>query len=81
MNNYELDKWIPIENTHFTGDRVGIKEVMFKVFSENCKDGVCTASICFRKDDGSVTGFYHPPENLEFEIDQKYLFKTEVVDE
>jgi len=78
MGSYKLDEWIPIENTHLTDySELEIKQVMFKIFDENCKEGVCTASTCFKKNDGTVTGFYHPPKSIEFEIHDNFLFKKE----
>ena len=76
MNNYILDEWIPVEETHLISyvDHT-VSEVMFKVFDEYCKDGICTASVCLKFDNGDVTGFYHPPEEAEG-IDEKFLFKV-----
>lgn len=75
MNNYCLDKWIPIEETHLISyaDH-NVSEVMFKLFDEYCDDTVGIASVCLKFDNGDVTGFYHPPKDESADIDEKFLF-------
>jgi hypothetical protein len=75
MNNYCLDKWIPVEETHLRRyAKHNVSEVMFKVFDEYCEEGIATASVCLKFDNGDVTGFYHPPENCPTNTDERFLF-------
>lgn len=55
----KLDEWIETDMYE-----EGITHIMYTVFDDYCEDGIGTASVKFRIEDGTETQWFHPPAEV-----------------